>query len=179
MTLFEGKAYYLRENRTGEASLACRFRYEIAEGKIHFYFDVKDDEIISPYAEDNEDIWRGDAVEIFLSPDGDTKRYKELEVSPKGVRFYGDIANGDRKTPRLEKREPVFRAEAERTEEGYRVRIELPTAALAGFDRKKMKLNAFCVDRRKSGEQLLYALNPTLSGSFHRPKYFLSEGVLE
>ena len=32
MTLFEGKAYYLRENGTGEASLACRFRYEIAEG---------------------------------------------------------------------------------------------------------------------------------------------------
>ena len=54
----------------------------------------------------------------------------------------------------MEKREPVFRAEAERTEEGYRVRIELPTAALAGFDCKKMKLNAFCVDRRKSGEQL-------------------------
>lgn len=87
MTLFEEKAYYLRENRTGEASLVCRFRYEIAEGKIHFYFDVKDDEIVSPYAKDNEDIWEGDAVEVFLSPDGDTKRYKELEVSPKVVRF--------------------------------------------------------------------------------------------
>ena len=179
MELCENKTYNLRENKTGQEHYGCRFRYVFGKDCIRFYFDVKDEDIISTYRNDNEDIWQSDAVEVFLSPDGDTKRYKELEVSPKGVRFYGEIANEDGKTPRLEKREPVFGAEAERTEEGYRVRIELPTAALAGFDRRKMKLNAFCVDRRKSGELLLYALNPTLCNSFHRPRYFLSEGVLE
>lgn len=35
-----------------------------------------------------------------------------------------------------------------------------------------MKFNAFRLDKKADGRQLLYALSPTLCGSFHRPAYF-------
>lgn len=111
-------------------------------------------------------------MEVFLSPDGDLTRYYELEVSPFGVRFWGEvtIAGGEK---RLKKLPPPFEAEVTRTEEGYAVHIRLPLAALKGFDRSEMKLNAFCPDRRTDGGQELYALNPTRCDTFHKPQYFL------
>ena len=176
MKLYENKTFYLRENKTGQEHYGCRFRYVFGKDCIRFYFDIKDEEIISPYKEDNEDIWTGDAAEVFISPDGDLTRYKEIEVSPFGVRFYGEVTNEDGKTPRLRKMEPPFKAETKLTEYGYTASIYLALKVMNGFDRKKMKMNAFCLDKKKSGIQELYALNPTFCGSFHRPKYFVSEG---
>ena len=167
------KTYYLHENVTGREDLGCRFRCVLGEKGAEFCFDVKDEDLISPYREDNEDIWQGDAVEVFFSPDGDTSRYKELEVSPFGVRFYGNIFNEDGKTPVLEKLTPPFDASAERTEEGYRVAIFLPYTALQGFDRARAKMNAFRLDKKTNGEQRLYALNPTHCDSFHRSEYLI------
>lgn len=146
MELCENKTYNLRENKTGQEHYGCRFRYVFGKDCIRFYFDVKDEDIISPYRNDNEDIWHGDAVEVFISPDGDTKRYKEIEVSPFGIRFYGEIRNEAGKRPRLEKAEPQFEAETKQTEYGYTVTIRLPLNTLKDFDRSKMKLNIFRLD---------------------------------
>lgn len=179
MKLCEGKKYYLRENKTGREDVGCMFCYAFGKDALHFHFDVKDDDVISPYRNDNDDIWHGDAVEVFISPDGDLTRYKEIEVSPFGVRFYGEIIYADGQMSRLKKTEPEYDAEAVRTEYGYAVTIRLPFKAMKGFDRLKMKLNAFRLDKKENGGQELYALNPTFCNSFHRPKYFLSEGVLE
>ncbi len=171
--LEQNKTYFLSENVSGASNGECRFRFEIARSAICFYFDAEDEDLVSPFTQDNEDIWQGDAVEVFISPDGDLKNYKELEVSPFGVRFYGAIRNEDGKTPVLTKQAPPFAARVERTEKGYRVSIELPLSALDGFDEQKMKLNAFRLDKKADGRQLLYALNPTLCASFHRPAFFM------
>lgn len=128
MKLYENKTFYLRENKTGQEHYGCRFRYVFGKDCIRFYFDIKDEEIISPYKEDNEDIWKGDAAEVFISPDGDLTRYKEIEVSPFGVRFYGEVTNEDGKTPRLRKMEPPFKAETKLTEYGYTTARQTRTA---------------------------------------------------
>ena len=175
MKLQENEIYFLRENCTGAEDTRCQFRFAYAEDALCFWFRVEDDEIVSPYTEDNEDIWQGDAVEVFLSPDGDRKRYLELEISPFGVRFYGKIVNEDGKTPVLTKQKPPFAANVRRTEFGYEVFASLPLAAPDGFDRGKMVMNAFCLDKRANGGQRLFALNPTLCGSFHRPEFFVGE----
>ena len=172
MTLEEDRTYYLRENVTGAESEKCRFRCRFGEREAEFFFDVKDADLISPFQEDNEDIWQGDAVEVFLSPDGDLTRYYELEVSPFGVRFWGEVTfSGGEKA--LKKLPPPFAAEVMCTKDGYSVHIRLPLSALKGFDRSAMKLNAFCPDRRTDGGQELYALNPTRCDTFHKPQYFL------
>ena len=172
MKLEENKLYLLRENETGAENEECSFRCRFGEREAEFYFDVKDEDIISPFQKDNEDIWEGDAVEVFLSPDGRQSHYYELEVSPCGVRFWGEItvSEGERK---LKKQPPPFSAEAERTDDGYRVKIVLPLAALCGSERGELRLNAFRLDRKSTGEQRLYALAPTYCPTFHRPEYFM------
>lgn len=160
--------HFLKENTQGTENGECRFRYEIAGGCLHFCFEVEDGDIISPYGKDNDDIWEDDAVEVFLSPSGDPARYKEIEVSPFGVRFYGDIRNPDGNFV-LEKIAPAYEAHAYETETGYRVTICLPFPE--GFDKEKFIFNAFRLDKKRDGRQLLYALTPTLCGSFHRPGF--------
>lgn len=172
MTLEEDRTYYLRENVTGAESGKCRFRCRFGEREAEFFFDVKDADLISPFQEDNEDVWQGDAVEVFLSPDGRLARYFELEVSPFGVRFWGEVTvDGGEK--RLKKLPPPFEAEVTRTEEGYVVRIRLLLAAMRGYDRAAVMLNAFRLDKKADGGQDLYALNPTGCATFHKPGYFL------
>ena len=163
----------LSENTTGESNEECRFSCGFGKYAAHFSFEVKDEDVISPYLTDNEDIWQGDAVEVFLSPDGDRKHYLELEVSPYGVRFFGEVENLDGKTCNLKKIAPRFTAQAMETECGYRVVMLLPVAAAGKFDAKKAVMNAFRLDKKADGRQLLYALNPTFCESFHRPAYFI------
>ena len=172
MTLEEGRTYYLRENVTGAENEECSFRFRFGERETEFFFNVTDGEIISPFKEDNEDVWQGDAVEVFLSPDGDLTRYYELEVSPFGVRFWGEIAFSESMRV-LKKLPPPFRAEVTRTKDGYAVRIRLPLAAMQGYDRAAVMLNAFRLDKKADGRQELYALNPTGCTTFHKPEYFL------
>lgn len=164
---------FLSENTSGASSEECCFSCEFNKYAAHFSFEVKDEDVISSYLTDNEDIWQGDAVEVFLSPDGDRTRYFELEVSPFGVRFWGEVINRDGKTPRLKKLPPMFEASAERTEEGYNVHIELPYGELGAVLPEKMAFNAFRLDKKADGRQLLYALSPTFCNSFHRPQYFV------
>ena len=172
MTIEEDRTYYLRENITGaEAEESC-FRCRFGEREAEFFFDVRDEDVISPFQEDNEDIWQGDAVEVFLSPDGNPEHYFELEVSPFGVRFWGEVtfASGEKA---LKKLPPSFEAEASRTKEGYAVQIKLPLAAMQGYDRRAVVLNAFRLDKKADGRQELYALNPTECATFHKPEYFI------
>ena len=172
MMIEEGKTYHLRENVTGAENEECSFRFRFGEREAEFFFDVKDEDVISPFQEDNEDIWKGDAVEVFLSPDGRLTRYFELEVSPFGVRFWGEVtfAGGEK---RLKKVPPPFEANVVRTQEGYVVQIKLPLAAMQRYDRTAVMLNAFRLDKKADGRQELYALNPTECATFHKPEYFI------
>ncbi len=172
MTLEEEKTYHLRENITGAENGECSFCFRFGEREVKFFFDVKDEDLISPFREDNEDIWQGDAVEVFFSPDGNPERYFELEVSPFGVRFWGEVTvDGGEKA--LKKLPPPFEAESSRKEAGYSVQIKLPLAAMQGYDRAAVTLNAFRLDKKADGRQELYALNPTRCETFHKPEYFL------
>ena len=170
--LEEDKPYHLRENVTGAENEECSFRFRLGELEADFFFGVRDEDVISPFQEDNEDIWQGDAVEVFLSPDGNPEHYFELEVSPLGVRFWGEVTFAEGKK-RLKKLPPPFEAEVVRTEAGYAVQIKLPLAAMQGYDRTAVMLNAFRLDKKADGRQKLYALNPTLCESFHKPQKFI------
>lgn len=168
-----GKWYYLKENISGAEDNGCRVRMDICGDALGFCFEVSDSAIVSRFRQDNEDIWQDDAVEVFIAPDGDRRNYLELEVSPYGVRFFGEVFNEDGKTPKLKKITPTFSANATETEGGYRVVLRIPYASMKNYDEKKCILNAFRLDKKADGRQLLYALNPTLCESFHRPAYFL------
>ena len=44
---------------------------------------------------------------------------------------------------------------------------------MQGYDRTAVMLNAFRLDKKADGRQKLYALNPTLCESFHKPQKFI------
>ena len=175
ITVSAGKIYFLRENITGKENDECTFRFEQEKDDIRFYFEVRDADIISPYTADNEDIFDGDAVEVFISPDGDRTHYFEIEVSPFGKRFWAKIVNvtGVR-LDAVDRIAPPYEAKTEQTESGYRAEIRVPYAVLERFDTEKYLINAYRLDKKADGRQLLYALSPTFCRRFHRPKYFLS-----
>ena len=168
----------LRENLSGAEADVCTFSCTLSEQEAVFFFDVRDDELVSPFRTDNEDIWKGDAVEVFLSPDGSKERYFEAEVSPYGVRFWGEVtfAGGEK---RLKKLPPPFTAAVRRTARGYTAELHFPPSALAGFDGARALFNAFCIDTRLDGAQRLYALSPTRCATFHRPEAFIPIGNIK
>ena len=173
MIIKEGNIYYLSENVTGCFNNECRFTFLSQFDCLSFFFSVKDTDIISPFEKDNEDIWTGDAVEVFISPNGDLTNYIEIEVSPNSVRFMGRILNKDGCNFILEKIKPNFYAQALINSKGYDVNINVPYSVFSNnFDYAKAKLNAFRLDKKVSGEQILYALNPTYCDSFHIPSFF-------
>lgn len=142
-SVHENTIYSLKENVTGREDDGCRFRYVLSGEAISFFFDVEDEDIVSPYRKDNENIFLGDAVEVFLSPDGDLTRYKELEVSPFGVRFYGNIRNESGSFPELEKIPPAFSADVRMREGGWRAEIVLPARGARGVRRKNDEAERF------------------------------------
>lgn len=173
MLACENQIYYLRENVYGAESRSCSFRFEVGKEGLTFYFTVNDKDIISPFEKDNVDIWQADAVVVFLSADGKLTSYKEMEVSPYGIRFFADVTNEDGKTPQICKITPAFEAHVEWTSAGYCVRIFVSFTTLGSSDIKKMKFNAYWLDKKADRSQLLYALSPTFCESFHRPAYFI------
>ena len=175
-TVSQGKTYYLRENVTGAENSECAFTFERGADAFRFYFEVRDEDIISPYAADNEDIYDGDAVEVFISPDGDLVHYFEIEVSPYARRFWAKITNlTGASLDVVDRIVPPYAVKVEQTENGYRAQITVPYAVLERFDAEKYLFNAYRLDKKADGRQLLYALNPTLCDKFHRPQYFVRE----
>jgi len=60
---------------------------------LYLGFKVKDKDLRTPYKNRDSTLWSGgkkgasDVVEIFFDPDGDGKKYLELQLSPAGVLF--------------------------------------------------------------------------------------------
>ena len=49
----------------------------------------------TPFEGDGVPVWRGDTVEIFLSPNGQEDWYYEFDFAPNGATFHGHIYNPD------------------------------------------------------------------------------------
>ena len=164
---------YLQDNRIGgAASFKTAFDCGRKGSYLTFSFDCENSQRFSAYSEDNEPIYLGDVVEIFIGVGENPKKYFELEVAPNGTKFFAGIHNdGELKVKLLE---PIFKAEIENTESGYRVSISLPESAIGVSGDEKLYFNAFRIETEGGEtEKYLQALSPTYSGSFHVPKFFI------
>ncbi len=52
---------------------------------FYFAFVCQDTDIWAMYEEEDDPLWGEEVVEVFIDPDGDGKRYLELEVNPLNV----------------------------------------------------------------------------------------------
>ena len=68
-----------------ELATSARMVYD--DQNLYIAFDVKDSDIVSDRASRDDKVWEQDAVEVYLDPGSDGKRYLEIQVSPKNVVF--------------------------------------------------------------------------------------------
>ena len=166
---------YLKNNVTGDsANYVTEFSTERKNGKTIFRFSAKNSLCYCPYNQNNKPLYDGDVCEIFI---GRRDEYYEIEVSPDGNGFFALIKNDGNGRFAMEKfldcEDIVF--SAKKTDGGYEVSIELDDELVSRLCCDgEVLFNAFRIETDGGEkEKYLYALSPTLCGSFHRGEAFV------
>ena len=160
--------YILKDNRTGNASpLRTRFSIIRDNSRLKCSFEAYDSSLNSYSSVDNDDLYKGDAVEIFLDF-GDEDRYLEIEVAPNGTKFVAFIINKEINfiDPNLVETRSVIKGN------DYFVDIDVD---LSKFKvNGPIKFNAYRIEtKRIKRDYILLAVNPTLCGTFHVRNSFI------
>lgn len=165
----------LRDSRTGaRAPFRTGLNFERAADGLRFSFECENSKRFSAYEDDNEPIYNGDVVEVFVCVGEDKSRYFEVEVAPNGAVFFAKIVN-DGEGISAEMLEKNFVSSARATENGYDAEIFLPNEAIGLKEGDSVFFNAYRIETDGGEpEKYLLALNPTLCGSFHKPSFFVA-----
>jgi hypothetical protein len=155
---------------------------------LYLAFEVNDPLLRSDGMRHDDHLWEQDCVELMLDPDGDERRYLELQVSPRNVVFdtwfdtyrapqpfgHVDWSSGIETAVRT-------RGEVgdERADEGYDVEIAIPWSAfvVAGRDGspprpgETFRVQLYVLDARDEG-QWGVGWSAPLVGDFHVPARF-------
>ncbi|HEX2679354.1 MAG TPA: carbohydrate-binding family 9-like protein, partial [Polyangiales bacterium] len=71
----------------GKGAVDASVRVAYDADNLYIGFVVSDEDLISKFTKNDEHLWEQDCVEVMIDPDGDTKNYFEIQVSPRGVSF--------------------------------------------------------------------------------------------
>jgi len=163
-----------KENITGEPAIyETEFDIKIVEDKLVLDYLAKHSKFFSYSDKYNDDIYNGDVVEVFLDM-GAKDHYWEIEVAPNGTVFLGDITNDGTTFSGVRLKENFVEREVTLLEKDWIVHIELPLDKLGYNPEYGIKYNAYRIDTDggKSNAHL-FALNPTMCGSFHKKESFI------
>lgn len=156
---------------------ATRCRVTADDHFLHVDFTCEDSDIVSTIRDHDADLWREDAVEIFIDTEGTGRHYAELEIGPSGAAYDAlvtfartiDFAGSKAWTC------AGLEARTGRVEGGWTATARVPLAAL-GVDAERpryLRVN-FCRIDRGSAEPPRFryqAWSPT-HGWFHKPRLF-------
>lgn len=165
----------LKETETGEDSpFYTAVSYGVEKGALAFKFECKNSRYYSPYSGDNEPLFEGDVVEVFLRTGDDPKKYYEIEVAPNGAVFFADIFNDDGDINVTFSQKKVSAA-VRKTADGYEADIKIPfdSVNITG-ETRLVYFNAYRIETEGGiMEKNLLALNPTGERKFHHPEKFI------
>ena len=152
---------YLFDNRTGKKAIPeTLISYKKEDNKLLFEFIAKDSSLSSYSNKDNDEIYRGDVVEIFL--DFGDEYYYEFEVAPNGTTFIAKIING---IPLFIKND-FFKSKVIIDGQTYKVNMVIDLDKFKQI--KHIKFNAFRIETKGiKQDYILQALSPTLKDTFH------------
>ena len=131
---------------------------------LTFRFTAKESSLISYSNKNNDSLWRGNVVEVFLDLGDDF--YYEFEVAPNGATFVATILN--RKITFIENN--FFTSKV--TIEGSTYKVEMSVDLNKINNPKIIRYNVFRIEV-VNDEQVLEALNPTLCETFHVREKFI------
>jgi hypothetical protein len=150
--------------------------------RLSIAFGAADAHVFGTHRGRNAPIYEEEVVEAFLAPDGDPRRYFELEASPFGAWFEARIENPDGRRATMRSDRDWVCAGWERAvrihASGWDVEWAIPFAALAApppAPGAAWRANFFRIDQANGGEYS--AWSPTFADppDFHVPARF---GVL-
>ena len=145
--------------------------------------DVQDSMLIASQTEHDDHLWEQDCVELMVDPDGDGKRYFEIQVSPRGVVF--DTRYDSRRVPKpFGHVDWSSRARAAASargtldddvrDAGYTVELAIPWQAFSvssPANGDKWRANLYVMDSTRTGQRAA-AWSPLGAGDFHVPRRF-------
>ena len=140
--------------------------YEINGNILEFNFQAFDSALNSFSNKDNDAIYNGDVVEVFL--DLGDEFYYEFEVAPNGTTFIAKILNGNI----IFVENTFFESNVRIEGNNYFVKMKIDLSKLG--ESKNIKFNAFRIETKGiKPNYILQALCPTLSNSFHVRNKFI------
>ena len=157
----------LFDNRTGKiGEPLTNVSYEKLGDILIFTFEAFDSSLNSFSNKNNDVIYNGDVVEVFL--DFGDEFYYEFEVAPNGTTFIAKILNRN-----IEFIENTFIESNVKVEgNNYFVEMKIDLSKLGGTN--NVKLNAFRIETKGiETNYILQALSPTLSDTFHVREKFI------
>lgn len=161
-------------------------RAKLVWDDAHLYvaFEVEDDEILTPFTADDQNLYESEVVEIFLDADANERTYDEIELSPANhlfdARFTARRKGMDRAwssgTRHAVKLDGTLNDPSD-TDRGWTAELAIPFANLSAVPHvpprvgDRWTMNLFRLDHGKAGIQGL-AWSPVMVGDFHNlPKY--------
>jgi hypothetical protein len=138
---------------------------------LYVFASILDTDIYSEFTRQDDPLWKGDCLEVFIDADGNRQGYVELQVSPNNMTFDSWFA-GPRGSRGDEEWDSGMRAAVKvsgtgnvkgDTDRGWDVEMAIPLAAVKGRDEAmavrippaigdRWRLNIVRVDRRSNGE---------------------------
>lgn len=152
----------LRDNITGlESSVKTEFSIEQKGKHLICLFKAYDSSLTSHGNKDNDELYKGDVVEVFLDI-GEPNSYLEIEVAPNGKKFVANIINKE-----IHFIDNNFvKSKVEIQNNDYFVTIDIDLTKLNIL--KPIKYNAYRIETKSIKENyLLLAASPTMCDTFH------------
>ncbi len=163
----------LLENNGGTVKESTLVKMSIEDERLKLLFICASRDIISKGRTYNDKLYEGDTVELFITL-GTKGRYLELEVNPRGVQYAAIVENNGQNIVINYLECSPFYSVTDIIEGGWCSFWEIPLENLnkLGFDIENAYFNLYRQDYE--GENLnLYALNPTMSETFHKTESFI------
>ena len=140
--------------------------YEKVGNFLTFNFEAFDSSLNSFSDKNNDAIYNGDVVEVFL--DLGDEFYYEFEVAPNGTTFIAKILNRNIKF--IEN--TFFESNVKVEGNNYFLEMKIDLSKLGDF--MSIKFNAFRIETKGiEPNHILQALSPTLCGTFHVREKFI------
>jgi hypothetical protein len=165
----------------GAFEAQARVLYDV-EG-IYCAFVVSDNFLKTSFKNADDHLWEQDTVEAMFDPDGDSKNYFELQVSPRGAHF--DTRYDSPRVPRpfghvdwssqvQAKVQLDGTLDDAKPDKGYQVELKVPWSAFAAGDTPAerpvagatWRMNFFVMDAQEQGQRAV-GWSPPRIGDFH------------
>lgn len=158
------------------------------DAALYVAMEVADPLLRAPGTTQDDHLWEHDCVELMLDPDGDERRYLELQVSPRNVVFdtWFDTYRAPQPFGHMDWSSELRSAVRARGEvddddgdDGYTVEIAIPWSAfvVAGRDGspphagETFRIQLYVLDERTDG-QWAVGWSAPMVGDFHVPPRF-------